>query len=139
LDNRHKILGVVLLGLAALLLTGCMSEQEEWLQGRWAQGNVHIWTEWSFAEGLYSYSSDYTTIGTANNYESGRYAVKETGEDYIVIELFNRTGNNPAGLEENEKMRIEIDLEADTIHLRNNTYLRVTASTLEALQTAEAP
>lgn len=137
--NRHNFCILICLGLAALLLSGCMGEQEEWLQGRWAQGNVHFWAEWSFAEGLYSYSNDYTTIGTANNYESGRYAVKESGEDYIVLELFDRSGNNPGALEENERLRIEFNLEQDSIHFRGNTYLRVTDSTLEALQTAEAP
>ena len=27
--------------LAALALAGCMGEQEQWLQGKWAHGDVH--------------------------------------------------------------------------------------------------
>lgn len=138
-NNRLDLTHLAVYAMLALLLSGCMSEQEEWLQGHWAQGNVHYWSEWIFVEGQYSYSYDYTTIGTANNYEFGRYAVKETGDDYIVLELFDRTGNNPGALEENEQLQFEIDVEADTIRFRGRTFLRVTGNTLEALQTAEAP
>lgn len=137
--KQLDLIHLIVYAMLALLLSGCMSDQEEWLQGRWAQGNVHYWSEWVFVEGRYSYSYDYTTIGTANNYESGRYAVKETGDDYIVLELFDRTGNNPGALEENEQLHFEIDVETDTIHFRGRTFLRVTGNTLEALKTAEAP
>lgn len=138
MGNRHKILGFILIGLFAFLLAACMGEQERRLQGNWAQGNVHYYAEWIFSEGRYAYSYTYT-INTPNAYESGRYAVKESGDDYIVLELFDRTGRDPSLLEENERIRINFKTDEDSISIRNQTYWLVSDSSLGALQTSQAP
>jgi hypothetical protein len=127
------------IGLLALTLAGCMTEQDEWLQGKWAQGDVHYFAEWNFNSGTYNYSYDYTASSTSNRYEQGRYAVKEATEDYLVLELFNRLGSDPSLLEENERIKITINLEEDSIRFRGQTYYRVWDSSLQAIQTSQAP
>ena len=125
--------------LAALALAGCMGEQEQWLQGKWAQGDVHYFAEWNFDAGYYTYAYDYTANAISNRFERGRYAVIESEEDYITLELFNRKGSDPGLLEENESIKITINIEDDSIRFRGNTYVRVLSSSLEALQTSQAP
>ena len=128
-----------ILAALALLLTACtMSPAEQFIQGSWAAGNVHYWAEWNFADGQYSYLYTYV-VNTPNAYETGNYSVVESGEDYIVIELYNREGNRMELGFEDQEMRITFDPQGNTIHIQRSDYTRVTASSLEALTTAQAP
>jgi len=53
---------------------------------------------------------------------SGRYAVLESQEDEITLDLFDLTG---AFSDESQGIKIEISQEADTLHIRGRTYERV--------------
>jgi hypothetical protein len=112
-------------GLAVLLLTGCMGEEEQWLQGKWARGNTHFVSEWNFNAGNYSSYFDYTN-GVTPRAENGRYIIVETGEETLVLELFQRQGTHPELLEENQRIRFRINVEEDTIEYLGQTFERVT-------------
>jgi hypothetical protein len=111
-------------GLAALFLAGCMGKEEQWLQGKWARGNTHFVSEWNFNGGAYSSYFDYTN-GVAPRAESGRYVIVETGEGYLVLELFQRQGSHPELLEENQRIRFNVNVAEDSIQFRGQSFERV--------------
>lgn len=120
----------------AITLTGCSkTPAEEFIQGKWARGNAHFWNEWNFDNGTYWYEYDDTHT---NIYERGEYVVLESGEDFIYLELINRQGGIPS-IEDKVELRITLDLENDTIHLRQNDFTYVTSSSLLELATQQAP
>lgn len=123
--------------LLITLLTACSNELDQFIQGKWARGDVHVWTEWNFDRGTYSYYSDYDNNLT-NIYETGRYSIIESGEDYLVLELFDQRGGVPS-IEDRVELRIDIDREEDTIRIQRRLFDRITDSSLEALATARSP
>jgi hypothetical protein len=110
--------------LAAMLLASCMGEDEEWLQGKWERGNTHFVSEWTFNGGSYSSYFDYTN-GVNPRAENGHYVVVETGDGYIVLELFQRRGTHPELLEEGQRIRFNINIEEDTIKYLGQVFERV--------------
>jgi hypothetical protein len=122
--------------LATLVLAGCSDEMDQFIQGRWATGDVHTWTEWNFDRGTYTYYFDYDN-NRSNAFETGRYSVIESGEDYLVLELFNQQGAEPS-IEDRVELRIEINIEEDTISIRRRKLNRIADSSLEALATARS-
>ncbi len=122
--------------LLASLLTGCtQSVAEQFIQGKWAQGNVHYWAEWNFDNGTYWYEYDDTH---QNIFQTGRYVVIESGEDYILLELVEQQGGVPT-IEDKVELRITFDREANTVHIRRSDFTRVSSSTLKDLTTQQAP
>jgi hypothetical protein len=100
-----------------------MGKEEQWLQGIWVRGNTHFISEWNFNGGAYSSYFDYTN-GVAPRAESGRYVIVETGEGYLVLELFQRQGTHPELLEENQRIRLKINIEDDTISYLGQVFER---------------
>lgn len=135
--KTFRVLVALFLLLAIPLLTACSNEQDQFIQGRWARGDVHVWTEWNFDRGTYSYYSDFDRNLTST-YETGRYSIIESGEDYLLLELYNQHGGIPS-IEDRVELRIDIDRDQDTIKIQRRVFNRVTDSSLEALSTARAP
>ena len=131
---RNYIL-LIVIGLLAFGLTACASEAEQYIQGKWGIGDVHYWAEWNFNQGFYSYTSGYTPEPL---HESGRYAVVESGDDYVVLELYDQVGGIPS-IEDKVLLRIGFNRQEDTIHIRMGDFYRVSDSSLGALATSRAP
>jgi hypothetical protein len=131
------VAALFLLLLAISVLTGCSNEQDQFIQGRWARGDVHTWAEWTFDRGTYTYYFDFDNNRT-NTYETGRYSIIESGEDYLLLELYDQRGGIPS-IEDRVELRIDIDREEDTLKIQRRQFDRVTDSSLEALSTARAP
>ena len=125
----------LVLVLLALSLTACASDAEQYIQGKWGIGDVHYWAEWNFNQGFYSYTSGYTQDPL---HESGRYAVVESGDDYVVLELYDQVGGIPS-IEDKVLLRIGFNRQEDTIHIRMGDFYRVSDSSLGALATSRAP
>jgi hypothetical protein len=114
----------------AILLTGCRDENVQFIQGNWANGDVHYYSEWIFDRGSYVQQS---TIGVGNNqYQSGNYQVIESDGDSLILELYNKTVGDP--LEDRTQIKIQIDRDNDAIKIGRNTYFRVINRTLEEVQ-----
>ena len=129
--------GILLIVIALLTfgLTACASEAEQHIQGKWGIGDVHYWAEWNFNQGFYSYTSGYTPEPF---YERGRYSVVESGDDYIVLELYDQEGGIPS-IEDKVLLRIVFNRQEDSIHVRRGDFYRVSDSSLGALATSRAP
>jgi len=125
----------LVLVLLALSLTACASEAEQYIQGMWGIGDVHYWAEWNFNQGFYSYTTGYTP---EPYHESGRYAVVESGDDYIVLELYDQEGGIPS-IEDKVLLRIGFNRQEDSIHVRRGDFYRVSDPSLGALATSRAP
>lgn len=126
---------LALISLLAVVLTACTSDAEEYIQGKWGIGNVHYWSEWNFDDSFYSFEYGYTADPL---FERGRYSVVESGDDYIVLQLYDQQGGIPT-IEDQVLIRIEIDREADSLHIRRGDFFRVSDSSLQALATSRAP
>lgn len=122
-------------GLILLLLVSCANQGDEFIQGKWARGNVHYWDEWNFTQGVYSHIYDDTHDHIE---ETGSYIVREYGENYVFLELLDRQGGVPS-IEDRVELKITFDPEAETLHIRRQDYTRVDSSTLKALTTQQAP
>jgi hypothetical protein len=135
--NKTSVLKFFLfLFLLVIVLTSCtQSPAEQFIQGKWAQGNVHYWAEWNFDNGTYWYEYDDTHL---NIYQTGSYIVIESGEDYILLELVDQQGGVPS-IEDKAELRINFNREADTVHIRRSDFTRVSSSTLKDLTTQQAP
>lgn len=122
--------------LFVINLTGCtQSAAEQFIQGKWAQGNVHYWAEWNFVNGSYWYEYDDTHT---HRYQRGHYIVEESGEDFILLELVDREGDDYS-LEDKVEIRITFDSSGNSLHIRQSDYIRVSSSTLKDLTTQQAP
>jgi hypothetical protein len=126
---------LALICLLGVSLTACTSEAEEYIQGKWGIGNAHYWSEWYFDDGYYWFETADTPDPL---FERGRYAVVESGDDYILLRLFDQEGGIPS-IEEQVLLRIEINREEDSLHIRRGDFYRVSSSSLQALATSRAP
>ena len=134
MKKTNLILVMLLLAACVSMLTGCSSEEEKAFQGKWANGNAHYWSEWNFNEGTYSY---YFDNNFTNIYESGRYRITGKGEDYVDVELFNRSGGIDL-TNDAVDMRIQFK-DGGMINNKGGNYYPVVDSSLQALATAKAP
>jgi hypothetical protein len=135
MKNRQLSLVLIVLVLGIFWLTGCMSQEEEAIQGKWANGNAHFWAEWNFNGGSYTY---YYDNGFTSIYETGYYSILQSNKDYVDLELYNRQGGVREMMDERIDMRITFE-DGGGIRIKGNTYVQVAESSLWALDTAEAP
>jgi hypothetical protein len=127
---------IIFAGLV-FVLTACSDPNDQFIQGKWADGNAHYWSEWNFESGTYSYEFDDTHASDYRFY-IGEYIVLESGTDYIVLELINQQGGFTS-IEDKDILRIDIDRDADKLKIRRTLFTRVFSSTLEELATQSAP
>ena len=126
---------LALICILSISLSACTNEAEEYIQGKWGIGNAHYWSEWYFDEGFYWYEIADTPDPL---FERGRYSVVESGDDYILLQLYDQEGGIPT-IEDKVQIRIEINREDESLHIRRGDFYRVSASSLQALSTSRAP
>ena len=134
-DKKSLILYLWQWILFMILLVGCTNLGDQVIQGKWARGDVHFWEEWNFSQGTYIHIYDDTHDHIQ---ETGRYVVLESGDNYVLLELYDQKGGIPS-IEDRVEMKITFDPQADTIHLRRGDFTRVSTSTLKELATQQAP
>ena len=118
-----------------MMASGCSNPGDEFIQGKWARGDVHFWEEWNFGKGTYIHIYDDTH---SHIQESGRYIILENGENYVLLELLDQVGGVPS-IEDRVEMKVVFDPSTDSIRLRRGNFTRVTTSTLKELATKQAP
>jgi uncharacterized protein YjhX (UPF0386 family) len=133
-NNYRQYLVLIIMAVALFMLAGCMSQEEQAIQGKWANGNAHYWAEWNFSGGSYSY---YFDNGFTNIAENGRYNIVEKGDEYIDLELFNRKGLITEMLDDRVQMRIKLQKDG-SIRIQGGEYYLVNESSLSAVETAVA-
>ena len=124
----------MVMAAAMFLLAGCMSQEEQAIQGKWANGNAHYWAEWNFSGGTYTY---YFDNGFTNIAENGRYNIIDIGDETIDLELFNRNGLINEMMDDRVQMRIKLQ-EDGSIRIQGGTYYPVNEASLSAVETAVA-
>lgn len=120
--KKHSLIKLIFPLIAALLiLTGCMDENVSFIQGRWANGDVHVWSEWIFERGTFTHSS---TIDIHGNVflQTGNYVLLSSDENSLVLELYNVNGNEQ--IEERTQLPIKINREQESISIGRNTFYR---------------
>lgn len=119
-----------------VVLSACTDPNDDYLQGRWARGDVHFWDEWVFDRGAFTHQVHIdVTAGNAN--QSGYYRLVESDGDTLVLELFNTQGRS--SIEEQDLLRIVFNREEDSARIQGATYYRVGSPTLEEVATLQAP
>jgi hypothetical protein len=134
MNNIKRYLVLMVMAVAMFLLAGCMSQEEQAIQGMWANGNAHYWAEWNFSAGSYSYYFDngFTTIA-----ENGRYNIVGTGDKTIDLELFNRNSLVNEIMDDRVQMRIKMQ-DNGSIRIQGGEYYPVNEASLAAVETAVA-
>ena len=127
---------LILAGLV-IVLSACSDPNDQFIQGKWADGNAHYWSEWNFESGTYSYEFD-DTHESDYRFFIGEYIIVESGDNFIILELINQKGGI-LSIEDKDILRIVIDREADELKIRRTVFTRVFSSTLEELATRRAP
>jgi hypothetical protein len=122
--------------LAATLLAGCVDENVRYIQGNWANGDVHFYSEWVFDRGSYIQRSTITTGGNSL-LQSGSYRISESKDNLLVLELYDKTGGDI--FDDPSEVAIVINREADSLRIGRITYYRVVNRTLEEIQEQTAP
>ncbi len=133
-----KNLPIIFLGfwvVVIILLVGCTTANDQFIQGKWVRGDVNLWEEWYFSQGTYLHIYHDTDNHTE---ELGRYFVLESGDNYTLLELYDHQGGIPS-IEDRVEMMIKFDRQANTIHLRDGDFTKVLTSTLNELTTGEDP
>jgi len=103
MNNIKYRISLVFLGfILVILLAGCISETEEYVQGYWYRGNAHFMDQWFFDRGLFNHKSE--VFHGDPDVTSGRYRVLEFTDSSLVLELF--------------------DIDSDTIRIRSQDYER---------------
>ena len=119
---KNKIISpsiLILMFMLVSLLSGCISETEEYIQGYWYRGNAHFMDQWYFESGLFQHKSEVyhgDPIITA-----GRYRVLEFTDDSLVLELYDIELSFG---DEIQQVNINIDPESDTIRVRTQIFER---------------
>jgi hypothetical protein len=120
------IFGFILL---VALLSACTSDENEaFIQGSWFYNDLHIQqqigesfseTYWTFDGGNY----EVYTCCFVESHQYGRYAILESDEDSLLLELFNIDGKFNS---DRLQVLVKIDREADTISLlRQGPFTRI--------------
>lgn len=132
-----RVLAVIfLLMLLSALLAGCVDENAQYIQGNWANGDVHYYSEWVFDRGTYIQRSTITTGGNTL-LQIGSYRIKDSEADRLVLELYDKTGGDI--FEDPSEVAIVIDRDAGSLRIGRITYYRVLNRTLEEIQEQTAP
>ncbi len=120
MKNKKISLSIlILMSMLLILLAGCISETEEYIQGYWYRGNAHFMDQWYFESGLFQHKSEVyhgDPIITA-----GRYRVLEFTDDRLVLELYDIELSFG---DEIQQVNIKIDPESDTIRVRTQIFER---------------
>jgi hypothetical protein len=116
--TKRSLYFLILFSLAAVL-SGCMSENDKFIQGRWYYSDPHLQkviaesaqeSFWTFDNGTYSrYECCFAEVS-----ETGRYEIIKSEEDKLVLELFNRNGSVKA---ERAQIAVAIDRDGGTIKI----------------------
>jgi hypothetical protein len=120
------IFGFILL---VAILSACTSDENEaFIQGSWFYNDLHIQqqigesfseTYWTFDGGNY----EVYTCCFVESHQYGRYAILESDEDSLLLELFNIDGKFNS---DRLQVLVKIDREADTISLlRQGPFTRI--------------
>ena len=122
MENKTWLRLPALLLLLALLLTGCMDANEEYIQGVWQYDSIHLRqmtseseliVEWSFSGGVFEYSACCFNI---DDYQTGRYRIVDSDEDSLTLDLFNVEGGE---LAVDRQITIKIDRENETLSINH--------------------
>lgn len=120
MQARHRLWVLILLTTTATLLSGCMSENEKFIQGSWYYFDEHLGSivgeseliiQWGFGNGVFTYDACCFNIDET---VTGRYEVFESTENTITLRLFNTRGSSILNYD-NVKLPITIDRQNDTI------------------------
>ena len=127
--EKHRI--IYLLGTLILVsfLAACVSDENEaFIQGTWFYNDLHIQeqigesfseTTWTFDGGNY----EVYTCCFVESHQYGRYAILESDEDSLLLDLFNTNGKFNS---EHFQINVQIDRDADTIRvLRQGPFNRI--------------
>jgi hypothetical protein len=130
-ESKQKSRLGLLLGVLALVafLSACVSDENEaFIQGTWFYNDLHIQeqvgesfseTTWIFDGGNY----EVYTCCFVESQQYGRYAILESGEDSLLLELFNINGRFNS---ERFQVNVMIDRDVDTIRvLRQGPFTRI--------------
>jgi hypothetical protein len=120
MNNFKYRISLLILGiLMVTLLSACISETEEYLQGYWYQGNAHFMDQWYFDRGIFNHKME--VFHGDPDITSGKYRVLEFDEDSLLIELYDI---DLSFGDETHQINVKIDLETDTVRISRETYER---------------
>lgn len=129
--SKHQSRLIFLLWTLILVsfLAACVSDENEaFIQGSWFYNDLHIQqqigesfseTYWTFDGGNY----EVYTCCFVESHQYGRYAILESDEDSLVLELFNIDGKFNS---DRFQVNVKIDRQSDTIQvLRQGPFTRI--------------
>ena len=131
--TRRLFPAVVFLWMVFCLLTvtGCTPDpKHEFIEGQWIFVDPHLQDVigqsflehvWVFGDGAFSY--DVCCLHEV--YMTGYYDIVETGDDYLIMDLYNIDANEII-YETDQQIRITLDQTADTMIISlGGPYIRV--------------
>jgi hypothetical protein len=116
---KYRISLTLLSILLVILLAGCMSETEEYVQGYWYRGNAHFMDQWFFDRGLFNHKSE--VFHGDPDVTSGRYRVLEFTDNSLVLELYDI---DQSFGDEIQQINVKVDIDSDIIRIRSQDYER---------------
>jgi hypothetical protein len=116
---KYRISLTLLSILLVILLAGCMSETEEYVQGYWYRGNAHFMDQWFFDRGLFKHKSE--VFHGDPDVTSGRYRVLEFTDNSLVLELYDI---DQSFGDEIQQINVKVDIDSDIIRIRSQDYER---------------
>jgi hypothetical protein len=127
---KKNVIITILLFIITVTLTGCLDINDQFIQGTWGfaneggdekSGNAHVLREWTFSNGSFSYINE-IFMGFPDTL-TGMYRIKDSGKDFIMLELYNTQGNLSYG--NNVELQIKIDPDNDTLRVQGELYYRL--------------
>jgi hypothetical protein len=112
---------LALAGLALLLLSGCLGENEQFIQGTWEYNDAHLaeivsesdlTVVWYFSAGTFTYQACCFNLDLEFG---GRYRILDSTGDVMTLELYNTFGT---GSRMDGEIRIELDRAAGTLNIQ---------------------
>ena len=111
---------IILILLLTILLVGCMSEPETFIQGYWYRGDVHFMDQWYFDRGTFSLRAGVFDGNT--RVSTGSYQVLDVQDDRLMLELDDES---ISFFDERPQIVIKLDRESDTVRIRSKIYERI--------------
>ena len=125
-----------LLVLLCLILAGCSDPNTSYIQGRWASGNVHYWSEWYFDRGYFSFFSTIDIHGNTSE-KTGSYRIVASDGDLITLELYNTDLGDP--LEDTTQLAIKINRDEGSLRIGRGTFYAVSSFDLDEVTLSPTP
>ncbi len=116
---KYRISLTLLSILLVILLAGCMSETEEYVQGYWYRGNAHFMDQWYFDRGIFKHKQE--VFHGDPDVTSGRYRVLEFTDNSLVLELYDI---DQSFGDEIQQINVKVDIDSDIIRIRSQDYER---------------